>query len=140
METLKVKKLRSSGKLPSRSNTHDAGLDLYAAEDVAYKPGEVVIVPTHIAVAVAPGYVGLVRDRSSVSKTQLKVTAGVIDAGYTGEVCVALLNLSNEHGCVRAGSKIAQLLVLPVALPKVVEVESLEDSERGAKGWGSSGQ
>jgi dUTP pyrophosphatase len=125
--------------LPTRAHAHDAGLDLYASADTPYKPGEVFVVKTDVAVGIEPGFVGLVRDRSSVSKTGLKVTAGVVDAGYTGECCVVMLNLSGEHGCVRRGQKIAQLLIMPVATPAVVETYSLGESARGVKGFGSSG-
>jgi dUTP pyrophosphatase len=139
MKTVKVKRLKDTATLPTRAHEFDAGMDLYASEDVEYRPGNLILVPTAIAVEIPSGYVGLVRDRSSVSKTKLKVTAGVVDAGYTGEVCVVLLNHSGEYGCIRKGSKIAQLLIIPVATPSIVEVSELSDSERGDKGFGSSG-
>lgn len=139
MKQIKVKRLDTQAMLPTRAHAHDAGLDLYCLMDTSYKPGEVVKVPTGVAMDIEPGYVGLVRDRSSVSKQALKVTAGVVDAGYTGEVCVMLLNLSGEHGCIRAGQKIAQVLIVPVALPEVIEVEAVAASARGDKGFGSSG-
>jgi dUTP pyrophosphatase len=134
-----VKKLDKRAILPTRTHTDDAGLDLYAAVDVPYRPGEVFIVPTNVAVAIDKGYVGLMRDRSSVSKTGLKVTAGVVDAGYTGEMSVVLINLSGLHGCIKAGAKIAQFIIIPISLPNVVEVDNLEETERGCKGFGSSG-
>lgn len=134
-----MKKLTKEATLPTRSHTHDAGLDLYASHDVSYKPNDIIRVPTGVAIAIDVGFVGLLRDRSSVGSKALKVTAGVIDTGYTGEVDVVLLNLSGQHGCIKAGSRIAQLLVMPIALPEVVEVETFTPSERGDKGFGSSG-
>lgn len=139
MKTIQVKRLGTEATLPTRSNPTDAGLDLYASADVEFKPNDIVMVPTQIAVGIQPGYVGLVRDRSSVSKTKLKVTAGVVDAGYTGEVMVVMLNLSGQHGSIRRGQKFAQLLIIPVATPEVAEVSHLGLTERGDKGFGSSG-
>lgn len=112
---------------------------MYADEEVAYKPGEMVSVKCGVAIGIPSGCVGLVRDRSGFSKTGLKVTAGVIDCGYTGELVVMFLNLSGEHGCIHKGAKIAQLLIMPVSLMPVVEVESLEQTSRGDKGFGSTG-
>lgn len=139
MKQINVKKLDKNADLPTRNNADDAGLDLYASEDVSYKPGDIIIVPTQVAMEIEPGYVGLVKDRSSVSKTKLKVTAGVVDAGYRGSVDVVFLNLSGEHGCIRKGNKIAQLLIVPVATPVVREVNELSNTARGSKGFGSSG-
>ena len=129
----------SSAIAPGRANPDDAGLDLYASKNVSYKPGECVIVETEVSIEIPKGYVGLIRDRSSVSKSRLKVTGGVIDAGYTGRIDIVLLNLSGECGCIEAGKKIAQLLIMPVATPTVEIVSSLDSTARGTKGFGSSG-
>jgi len=140
MEAIKVVKLNPKAFVPTRGHKYDAGLDLYCLEDTSFKPGEIIKVPTGIAIEIPPGFVGLVRDRSSVSLTGLKVTAGVIDAGYTGECNVALLNITAGHGCVRKGQKIAQLLVIPVMVPEVVVVDNFESTTgRQSKGWGSTG-
>lgn len=118
---------------------------MFCCEDTPYKPIEqsfqnVIKVPTGISVEIPVGYVGLIRDRSSVSMTGLKVTAGVIDAGYTGEVNVCLLNVAAEHGCVQKGQKIAQILLIPVVTPAVEVVEELTtESDRKEKGFGSTG-
>lgn len=141
MKTINVATLDSDAKIPTRTYQTDAGMDLYALIDVPYQPDDVILVHTGIAVEVPHGYVGLVRDRSSVGKSGLKVTAGVVDPGYTGDVSVVLLNLSGQHGCIKAGQKIAQMLIIPVATPEIVEVTSLQAAanERGNKGFGSSG-
>ena len=85
------------------------------------------------------GFVGLIRDRSSMGKRGITTLAGVVDAGYRGEVLVMLHNLNEESIEFEAGSKIAQMLILPVSTAPVVEVEELADSDRGERGFGSSG-
>jgi dUTP pyrophosphatase len=137
-------KLNQKALIPTRSHPTDAGLDLYCQENTSYKPGDLVKVPTGIAIEIPKGYVGLIRDRSSVSLQKLKVTAGVIDCGYTGEVNVVLLNLAegkDGHGCVQRGQKIAQILLVPVETPEVEVVEDFAPTEAGRKeqGFGSTG-
>ena len=141
ISSLKVRKLHPKALVPTRGHPTDAGLDLYCFEDVPFRPGQLIKVPTQVAIQIPKGYVGLIRDRSSVSLKQLKVTAGVIDAGYTGEVNVVLLNLSVDHGCVQRGQKIAQILLIPIAAPEVEVVEDFTDTESGRKekGFGSTG-
>jgi len=139
METLNVQKLSLNAMLPTRAHADDAGLDLYASEDALVYPKAVTLVSTGIAVEVPRGYVGLIRDRSGMSKKLLKVTAGVVDTGYVGEVKVALLNLSSGPIDIKKGDRIAQLLIIPITLPAVREVVELGSSERGASGFGSSG-
>lgn len=139
MKTINFKRLSDTATTPTRAHPDDAGIDLYCAKKLGYSPGQMIAVETHVAFGIPPGYVGIVRDRSSTSKRKLKVTAGIIDAGYTGEVVVCMLNLSGEYGHINKGDKIAQLLIVPVATPALNEVASLEDSARGSKGFGSSG-
>lgn len=142
MVTLKIKRLNEKAILPTRAHPYDAGVDLFASEDAKVFAGNLVKVPTGVAVSIPPGYVGIIRDRSSVSQTGLKITAGIIDAGYTGEVNICFLFVAPgpDVKLIKAGQKIAQLLVVPVALWKVEEVKELEDNGgRGAKGFGSSG-
>jgi dUTP pyrophosphatase len=138
MDKLEVKRLNELALLPTRANPYDAGLDLYALESVPFKPGELVKVKTGIAVNIPKYCVGLIRDRSSVSLKNLKVTAGVIDHGYTGDISVVLTNHSDQYGCIQKGDKVAQLLVMPIYLPHVIEVDFKGD--RGEKGFGSSGR
>ena len=138
---MRVKKLDPKAVVPTRAHDDDAGVDLYAFEDVPYKSYTRLMVPTRIAIEIPKGYVGLVRDRSSVAiQKRLKVTAGVIDAGYTGEVNIVLEELAGEYGCVQRGEKIAQILLIPIATPPIVVVESLTtETERKDKGFGSTG-
>jgi dUTP pyrophosphatase len=82
---------------------------------------------------------GMVADRSSMGKRGLKTAGGIIDSGYRGEVHVILWNVSREEVRLRAGERIAQLLVLPIVYPEPVEVKEFDSTHRGAKGFGSSG-
>lgn len=139
-EEAKVKRLDDNATLPTRAHATDAGMDLYASEDVPYSPGQIIVIPTKVSIDIQPGNVGLVCDRSSMGKKGFKVAGGVIDAGYRGECNVILINLTGDHGCIRKGDKVAQMLIMPVSTPKVVEVTELSETERGDKGFGSSGR
>ncbi len=139
MKNLEIMKTHSAAVVPSRAYAHDAGLDLVTLEGANLKPGEGRIFPTGIAVAIDPGFVGLICDRSSMGKRGLRTLGGVVDSGYRGEVGVILWNVSDAHQMIEAGQKIAQLLILPVSTPQVVTVTKLSDAERGAQGFGSSG-
>ena len=137
-----VRRLRDDAVLPSQAYDGDAGLDLAAAEGLTIGPGERAVVGTGLAVAIPPGYTGLVVPRSGLAaRSGLgKVNSpGVIDAGYRGEVRVVLLNTDRERPfTVEPGMRIAQLLVVPVPPVRLVEVDELPESERGERGFGSS--
>lgn len=137
---LKVKRLSSDAKLPNRAYEHDAGLDLYSLNEFKLSPRETRSVPTGVALEIPQGYVGLVRDRSSMGKRGVTVLAGVVDAGYRGEIVVVLHNLSAEALQFEPGAKIAQMLLLPVSAMPILEVQELDASERGERGFGSSGK
>ena len=137
---LPIKKLDPRATLPTRAHHDDAGLDLYALDGATLAPGQGVIVKTGVAVAVPQGHVGLICDRSSLAKRGLKTAGGVIDAGYRGELGVVLWNISGQSQTVAAGERLAQLLVVPVATPAVSERDSLDETLRGANGFGSTGR
>jgi dUTP pyrophosphatase len=123
----------------------DLGYDLFALEGVALSPRATVKVRTGIAVEARDPRSGaplglLVRDRSSMASKGLATTGGVIDAGYRGEILVLMTNLGDQAVELRAGEKIAQMIPVPVLTGAVVVVESLEDSARAGKGFGSSGR
>ncbi len=140
MAVLKVKKLRPDAVLPVRKRKGDAGLDLYAVEDVVLKPGEWKAVPTGIAVEIPEGHFGLIKDRSGLAlKHALHCLAGVVDENYRGEVKVVMINLGGEEFKVKRGTRIAQFLIVPYLSVDVEEVEELSDTERGERGFGSSG-
>ncbi len=137
---LKVKRLHPEAKLPVRKREGDAGLDLYSVEEVVLKPGQWVAVPTGIAVEIPEGHFGLIKDRSGLAlKHALHCLAGVVDENYRGEIKVVLINLGNEEVKLEKGTRIAQLLIVPYTKVEPVEVEVLSDTERGEKGFGSSG-
>jgi dUTP pyrophosphatase len=129
--------------LPRRARDGDAGMDLAANAELTVEPGGRAMVPTGLAVAIPPGHAGLVLPRSGLASRQgltLANAPGLIDAGYRGEVTVAVVNLDRQRPVeINRGDRIAQLLVMPFAIVEPVEVEELPPSERGAGGFGSSG-
>ena len=127
------------GCLPKRAHPWDAGLDLCSAEDVEIRPGELRGVRTGISVALPKGTVGLIKDRSGLAKRGLHVLAGVIDPNYRGEIIVLVKNLGNDVIKIKKGDRFAQLLVIPIIYAEPVEVEELPESERGERGFGSTG-
>lgn len=141
---LAVRRLRPDAVLPVRQHPDDAGLDLCAAEPVRIGPGKRAKVPTGLAVAIPTGFAGVVTPRSGLAARHgltLVNTPGIVDAGYRGELQVLLLNTDREATFeAAAGERIAQLLVMPVALPAVEEVDDLDETVRGAGGFGSTGR
>ena len=109
-------------------------------EDFSLKPGEGHTTKTGIAVALPLGYVGMVADRSSMAKRGIKIAGGIIDSGYRGEIHIVLWNISGDVIHVKKGERIAQMLIIPISTPSVNEVQSLDETARGAKGFGSSGK
>jgi dUTP pyrophosphatase len=139
---LRVRRLDPEVPLPRYAHPGDAGLDLVAASAVRLEPGARAAVPTGIAVAIPAGWVGLVHPRSGLARRHgVTVTnaPGTIDAGYRGEVQVLLVNLGQEPVDLARGDRIAQLLLQPVGVASVVEVADLDDTARGAGGFGSTG-
>lgn len=128
---------------PAYACDGDAGLDLRAATDVVLAPGHRALVPTGVAIALPPGYVGLVHPRSGLAARHgigIVNAPGTVDEGYRGEILVNLVNLdAAEPFTVRRGDRIAQLVVQRYAHVELVEVDALPDSERGAGGHGASG-
>ena len=129
--------------LPTRAHEHDAGLDLRCAEDfVMLAPGARHLVDTGVAVSIPAGYVGLVHPRSGhAHKHGITVNnaPGTIDSGYVGNIRVNLINHGRAPVYVEYGDRIAQLLIQHVELPELEIVESLEATERGTSGHGSTG-
>ena len=139
-DTINILRVHPDATLPTRAHPGDAGLDLYNLEDFHLAPGEGKMIKTGIALAIPQGYVGLVADRSSLAKRGLKTAGGVIDAGYRGEIHIVMWNVSREAFELKKGERLAQLMILPIATPAVVEVKELDSTARGAKGFGSSGK
>jgi dUTP pyrophosphatase len=143
---LRVKLLASAARLPVVAHPgEDLGYDIFALESILLEPHKTVRVRTGISVEARHPDTGaplglLVRDRSSMASRGIATTAGVIDAGYRGEIQIVMTNLGMAPLELKAGEKIAQMIPVPVLTGTVHEVETLEDSARLAKGFGSSGR
>lgn len=142
MIEIPVRRLREDAVLPTQAYDGDAGLDLSACDAVRLEPGERAVVSTGIAVEIPEGYAGFVQPRSGLAARHgvgVVNSPGLIDPGYRGEVLVVVLNTdTREPFVVEPGMRIAQLVVVPVASVRLVEVDELATSERGARGLGSS--
>lgn len=140
-----VKRLDPRAKLPAYGSADAAGADLYALTDgpVAVAPGQTVLIRTGLALAIPRGYVGLVYARSGLATKQGLAPAnkvGVIDADYRGELMVSLHNHSGEARTVECGDRIAQLVIAPYLTADFQAAEELDDTGRGAGGFGSTGK
>jgi len=141
---LPVRRLDPRAVLPVRAHPGDAGLDLRALEALTLGPGERAQVATGLAIELPPGHAGLVLPRSGLAARHgiaLVNAPGLIDEGYRGEIRVLLLNTDREQPfAIAAGDRIAQLVVVAVALPEPVEAAELAESSRAGGGFGSSGR
>ena len=142
---LRVKLLTASAKAPTIAHPgEDLGYDVYAAADVTLAARGHAVVPTGISIEIvgADGKAmgALLRDRSSLAARRLALTAGVIDAGYRGEVRILMENLGDQPATIHAGDKVANLIPYPVLTGEVEVVEDLAVSARNAGGFGSSGR
>jgi dUTP pyrophosphatase len=160
---LLVKKLNDDAFIPTKAHDSDAGYDLYSPVDISLPRATPTKIPTGIALKLSdrlfsnheryicgdcyediptfcPNTVGLICDRSSMGAKGIKVMGGVVDSGYLGDVTVCLINLTDVTYEIKRGDKIAQILFMPVLNPTIKEVSELEETERGNKGFGSSGR
>jgi dUTP pyrophosphatase len=140
--TLRIKKLRPDIEAPEYAHTGDAGLDIRSAEDLELPPGERYLVGTGFAMALPAGYAAFVQPRSGLAARQgisIANTPGLIDCHYRGEVKVILINLGQEPFKVRKGDRIAQMVIQAVESARVEVVGELDDTARGAGGFGSTG-
>jgi len=136
---LKVKRLSPHATVPTIGHPgEDIGYDLYASENLTIAAHGAAGVPTGIAMEFVPPAGGVVKTRSGMAKKRLMCNAGVIDAGYRGEIIVLMENLGDQPYEIKRGDKIAQLLEHRFLANEVVEAE-LGDAARGAKGFGSTG-
>lgn len=126
--------------MPAYAYPGDAGLDLFAVEKVVIPAGENRAVATGLKMAIPAGYAGFIWDKSGISlRHQLKTMAGVIDSNYRGEVKVVIMNLGKNAYEIEKGSKIAQIIIAPVLGAELEEGEVDDMTERGSRGFGSSG-
>ncbi len=143
---LKIKKLRENAQIPFRATAGSAGMDLYACidEPVTLALGEKAVIPTGIAIALpSPELGAFIFARSGLAIKHgigLLNSVGVIDSDYRGEVCVGVINQLTEPYTINPGERSAQLVILPVSLIEPVEVDELDETERGAGGFGSTGK
>ncbi|KAI0176802.1 dUTPase-like protein [Pestalotiopsis sp. NC0098] len=138
--SLLVKKLSDKAKLPTRGSAFAAGYDLYAAKETVIPKRGKALVDTDISIAVPAGTYGRIAPRSGLAaKHFIDTGAGVIDADYRGQVKVLLFNHSDADFAVSEGDRVAQLVIERIYTPDVVEVAELEESVRGAGGFGSTG-
>ena len=141
---LRYTRLTSEARPPTRAHDDDAGYDLYASEAARLGPGERAGVGTGIAVEIPAGHAGLVLPRSGLAARNgitLPNAPGLIDSGYRGELRVLLLNTDREEAFeVAPGDRIAQLVVARAEAPELEEAETLDETVRGAGGFGSTGR
>lgn len=141
-DTVARMKVAEGIDMPTYAHEGDAGLDLRITETVTLEPMQKCVVGCGLAVEIPSGCVGLVFPRSGLAAKQgitLSNSVGVIDSGYRGEVCAALINQSYETVTLEAGSRVCQLVVMPYVPCELVPVDKLSDTERGAGGFGSTG-
>lgn len=147
MKTLEFKKLNVEARIPTRNHPEDAGLDLYALEDIFLPLNSTVKVSTGIATNIPSGYYGKIEDRSGTAAKGLRTGGGILDVGYQGELTVVMHNLTNSTDTyigkqgylIKKHDRIAQIVIIKCEFPEPVEVQSFEETVRGTKGFGSSG-
>ena len=133
-------KLDEGAKMPTRAHETDAGLDIYARKTQIVPAKESALFDTGVHVEIPVGAVGMLKSKSGLNVKHGITSEGVIDAGYTGSIVVKLYNNSGYDYRVEAGDKISQLVILPILTPTLELVESLEETERGNGGFGSTGK
>ena len=140
-ESVQVKVMLDPGAvMPNRAHELDAGYDLFSREDAVIYPNAGGIFDTGVHVAIPEGYVGFLKSKSGLNVKHSIQSEGVIDSGYTGSIHVKLFNHGSKAVRIEKGQKISQLVLLPIITPELVLVDHLEDTERGANGFGSSGK
>ncbi len=138
---IKIQKLNPQASLPSYAHPGDVGLDLHSLEDYELKPGQRRFFNLGFALEFPAGYAAIVKDKGSLPKNAgLHTMAGVFDAGFRGEYNILLINLGQEPYSIQKGDKIAQLIIYPVAIAELEEVDELSSSSRGTGQFGSTGR
>ena len=142
---IRIKKVREQAIIPTYGTEYSAGADIYSCilEPIHLAPGETVLIPTGIAMEIPIGYVGLVYARSSLAVKRGLAPANkvsVIDSDYRGELMVPILNHSNKEQVIEPAERIAQIIFTPYYMADFEETDTLEDTNRGAGGFGSTGK
>lgn len=134
-------KLDPGAKMPTRAHETDAGLDLYCREGAYILPHDHITFDTGIHIQLPPNTYGKIESKSGLNVNHNIVSCGgVIDEGYTGSIAVKLYNMGDELYKFEAGDKIAQLVIMPYIAPPMVQVDTLDPSDRGGNGFGSTGK
>ena len=142
---LQIKKVRENAKIPTRATSGSAGMDLYACidEPITLKKGDKAVIPTGIAIGLDnPHYAAFIYARSGLAIKHgigLLNSVGVIDSDYRGEICVGIIKQTDPEYTIEPFERIAQMVIEPVELPEIVEVQDLDNTDRGAGGFGSTG-
>lgn len=145
-DKLKIQRISKNAILPKRTTDGAAGFDLFACinEEIEIKPREIVKIPTGIALGLEDkNVVALIYARSGISikfGINLANGVGVVDSDYRGEIIVGLTNISNVSYTIKPNDRIAQMVLAPVIIPEILEVSSLDETNRGSGGFGSTGK
>jgi len=136
---LQVRKLHNDAVIPTR-NKGDAGYDLYVGNiiPIPLEKGFGVMIPTDIAMEIPDGYVGILKDRSSIGSKGIHILAGVIDSSYRGNIKVCFANIHGDTFLFKPGMKIAQIIIVPYYIAMIDEVDTLDSTDRNEKGFGST--
>src|SRR6184192_2062110 len=138
---LKVKLKVPNAKMPIRASIGAAGYDLFAVKDAIVEAGAQELVPTGVAIEIPEGYYGQIKPRSGLAlKKRISVNAGVIDRDYRGDIGVLIVNQSKDRFYIREGDRIAQLILVRISTPETIKVETLAETKRDEKGFGSTGE
>ena len=140
MSSFQVKLNYEDAQAPTRGSDEAAGYDLYSYESETVAPNQIKLIDTGISIRVPEGTYGRIAPRSSVSKKGILINAGVIDRDYRGPIKVMVHNLSNNDYVINKNDRIAQLILEQIKTPSVELVEELDDTERGERGFGSTGK
>ena len=134
------RKLSDKAKTPTKGTTFSAGYDLFAPEDTFINANSRKIVPTDIAMSIPQNHFGLIAARSSRAVNSVDTGGGIIDSDFCGNIGVILVNNNPSPLFIKQGEKLAQLLLIPIYQGTLTEVDVLPPTERGDKGWGSTGK
>jgi len=139
---LKIKRIDENAILPQYAHSTDSGMDLFSIEDKIILANETTLIKTGLKIELPPNTEAQIRPKSGIAlKNSVTVlnTPGTIDEGYTGEICIILINHGNSPYKVNKGEKIAQMVIMPVIRVEVEEIEVLNETSRGVGGFGSTG-
>lgn len=132
--------LDEGARMPAKAHASDAGYDLFSPITINVGGFDSATIDTGVHIEIPDGYVGMIKSKSGLNVKYGLTSEGVIDAGYTGSICVKLYNHTNKSYCINKGDKISQLVIMPIASPILKQVDKLDDTERGSGGFGSTGR